>query len=352
MLSLQSGEHGNNTRVGESVNVVAFAFLKPHDAHRVRVKELRGAIQRYGVRKVSSRCKKMQLVDHLCKAQVARRFSRACAARIRSRRSQRHQVGFETHPHLAVAIRVQRWWRHIRRFVANNRVDPITLDTFVGCSDDHGDTFIIVGENGHVYRYFADPLYLLLHSQLGAEEPICRRILTIPELQRLDTKVSGHLLIRHGSSVNILSNSSVALGMTRTKSREIALYMEDSMDAIISDLATTLCFEWETESRGDSNINNDESENDQSDLPVTVVTVPIDICQELLSLAAQFKTHDNEACEAYLSLKLKDLNAGQMPRHLSERGGGDNRSRGWCKVFGALLRAAIDQIRSIQILSN
>lgn len=334
-----------------NAHTCAFFMLRQSDIKKVRVKELRRAVQRiYSVSKTHSRCAKQQLAEHLRKAQVARRFSRLCAARIQTRRLANRQFSDEYETVTSTAhnaiVRIQHWWRHIKSFVAINRVDPITMDVFSRRSERE-NTFYIVLENRQVYRYAADCLFYFLHSRFGVEEPICRRVLNIAELRRLDKQVSPSLFNLYGSSTNILSADMKALGLKHTAHVGTTSYIEDTLNTIIADIANAFNLSnvqlnnyiSETLNNSDSITNEVTTECEPVSM-VRILTIPVELCHEFMNVGIQLNQHDHMALQTYLTLKLKELDTGNLNTHTTH-------DPEWDNLVTTLIRVSIEQLQRI-----
>ena len=193
-------------------------LVRPGDAKRLRVVDIKRWINKHSSEPRRTQGRKGDLVQKMREIQAARAIARW--AKIQEVRQAR------------AARRIQGWWRGVRRFIPVNPHDPITLNEWSDIRAVEGNCFSLIKEDGSVYRYEADPLFLMMQQASSPVEPLCRHPLSSAELRRLDGRVSRIHLLAHGSCVSLLGDSSSRRRQRQRAVMELSSYLENTMDAL------------------------------------------------------------------------------------------------------------------------
>ena len=244
------------------------------DFTKVRCKELRTTLASMTNRS-TTHLRKRELITTLRKCQIARRFVRRTRL-IMYRR----------------ATVLQRWWRRVRRYIPVNECDPITLEQWRHVYTE--TWFHLVASSNSVLRYDANQLYLYLHSQLAAVEPLTRCLLNEIELARLDRLVSSENLARHGESVHLLSPEVKQMRICRTQQRDVDTVMEDEIHTCCANIRRLI---WHI---------NSTTITDVASVSNVLVVLTKYITTLQCSLL-QFVTISREACSSLVSHLLKEM---------------------------------------------
>jgi hypothetical protein len=205
-------------------------LVRAEDTRRLRVVEIKKWINAHSKEPHRTRGGKAELVQRMREMQARRAIARhpGFAERVRARVRARS------------ALRIQRWWRAARRFIPINPHDPITLNEWADIRAVEGRCFSLVKEDGSVYRYEADSLFLMLHQASSPVEPLCRHSLSSAELLRLDGRVSAIHLRAHGSCVSIGGDAGSRRRRRRKVVLELASCLEDTLDTLCLAMNNTM----------------------------------------------------------------------------------------------------------------
>ena len=126
------------------------------------------------------------------------------------------------------SVRIQRWWRKIKRDAPVNSCDALTLEAIDGPRpEEGGEWFDIVTDKGHRVRYSAEHLFGYLVSQYTNIEPLHRQPLNMVELRRLDRLIKSPVRREYGGkyAANLLNTETKLQRTQEDQDREIMFFL-------------------------------------------------------------------------------------------------------------------------------